>query len=69
MHLPEPIAALVGSKPYSCDDIGKSGSKVLCYEDMVLKIEPEASGFFENIAMLRWLRGKVPVPECYRIYR
>ena len=63
MHLPEPIAALVGSKPYTCDDIGKSGSKVLCYEDMVLKIEPENPDFFENIAMLRWLRGKIPVPE------
>ena len=41
MHLPEPIAALAGSKPYTCDNIGKSGSKVLCYEDMVLKIEPK----------------------------
>ena len=62
MKLPETIRALTAGKAYSTDSIGKSGSEVRCYEDMVLKIEPRQERFAQDVAMLRWLRGKMPVP-------
>ena len=63
MKLPETIRALTAGKAYSTDSIGKSGSEVRCYEDMVLKIEPRRERFAQDVAMLRWLRGKLPVPQ------
>lgn len=63
MYLPQPIRKIVGNAPYTCDQIGKSGSSVLCFENMVLKIEPTDHKFESSVEMLRWLRGKVSVPE------
>ena len=63
MYLPQPILDLVGNAPYTCDDIGKSGSTVLCYEQMVLKIEPKNEKFQQSVEMLRWLEGKLPAPK------
>ena len=37
--LPKQIEELVKDKPYTLSDIGMSGSQVLMFEDMVLKIE------------------------------
>lgn len=61
--LPAAVRAWVDGKPYTCDSIGRSGSAVLCYEDMVLKIEPKQARFDADIAMLRWLEGRLPVPR------
>ena len=36
--LPEEIKKNIEGKEYTIDDTGKSGSKVLIFEDMVLKI-------------------------------
>ena len=63
MNLPAQIAALTGRKAYTMDAIGKSGSEVRCYEDMVLKIEPRQEGFAADVAMLRWLQERIPVPQ------
>lgn len=63
MILPQSIQTRVDGKAYTCDNIGKSGSSVLCYEDMVLKIEPAQPRFHDDIAMLRWLDGRLPVPK------
>lgn len=63
MRLPEKIAALTAGKPYRCDAIGLSGSEVRCFEDMVLKIEPRQARFEADVAMLRWLQGRLPVPR------
>ena len=63
MYLPRPILDLVGNAPYTCDDIGKSGSTVLCYGQMVLKIEPKNEKFQQSVEMLRWLEGKLPAPK------
>ena len=38
MYLPDSIARCVSALPYEESGIGMSGSKVLCYENMVLKI-------------------------------
>ena len=64
--LPENIKALVAGKHYTSDDIGKSVAKVLVFDDCVLKIEkaePHSTINEENIKMLRWLEGKLPVPK------
>ena len=63
MYIPQSIQKIVGDAPYTCDNIGMSGSAVLCYADMVLKIEPESEGFANQLAMLRWLEGKLPIPK------
>ena len=63
MYIPKVIADLVGNAPYTCDSIGKSGAAVLCYPEAVLKIGPQEQDFEESVEMLRWLQGKLPVPE------
>lgn len=63
MNLPEELCALIGDAAYKEEDIGKSGSCVLCFESMVLKIEPATAGFDASVAMMRWLEDKLPVPK------
>lgn len=63
MLLPESIRALVSEEAYAENDIGMSDSRVLMYRDKVLKVEPWDEQPQAESAMLRWLRGKLPVPE------
>ena len=63
MLLPESIAVLLSGEDYAENDIGMSGSRVLMYRDKVLKIEPWGEQPRSESEMLRWLRGKVPVPQ------
>lgn len=63
MYFPKELRALVGDAPYTMESIGKSGSCVLCFEDAVLKIEPQTHGFEAHVSMMRWLDGKLPVPK------
>lgn len=63
MHIPESIARITRDAPYTCDTVGKSGSAVLCYENMVLKVTPAEPRFDADVAQLRWLQGRLPVPE------
>ena len=63
MYIPKPIRQIVGSAPYTCDSIGRSGAAVLCYPDMVLKIAPSEKNFEKSVEMLRWLEGRLPVPK------
>lgn len=63
MELPKELLKWVDGKPYTCDSIGKSGSTVLCYDDMVLKIEPAQARFASDVEMLRWLEGRLPAPK------
>lgn len=63
MNLPKQIAAQVGDKPYIIDRIGMSGSQVLCYDDMVLKIEEKREESDAELEMMKWLSGRLPVPR------
>lgn len=63
MLLPESICALVSEEAYAENNTGMSGSRVLMYRDKVLKVEPWDEQPQAESAMLRWLRGKLPVPE------
>jgi kanamycin kinase/aminoglycoside 3'-phosphotransferase-3 len=61
--LPGKIRNLVEGKSYTTDDIGKSGSMVLIFEDMVLKITDKPSDDKDAVEMMRWLEGKIPAPQ------
>ena len=60
--LPLPIQNLIGGRTGRTEGIGCSGSAVMVYEDMVLKIEPLGVAGDRTVAMMRWLAGRLPVP-------
>ncbi|MCR5136519.1 MAG: aminoglycoside 3'-phosphotransferase [Oscillospiraceae bacterium] len=62
-HVPENIKRLTDGKPYETDDTGMSGSRVMLFGDCVLKIVKSRKENRETIRMMKWLRGKLPVPE------
>lgn len=61
--LPESIRQKTENKPYRVDSTGLSGSAVILFEDTVLKIEPHSVQNDRTVEMMRWLRGKLPIPE------
>lgn len=63
MFLPESIRSLVGDRIPKTEDIGMSGASVYYLDDLVLKIEDQNRESDNNLAMLRWLDGKIPVPK------
>jgi len=63
IFLPETIRRCVEGHPYREENIGMSDSRVLMFDDMVLKIEKDGSLTARQSTMLHWLRGKLPVPE------
>ena len=62
-NLPQEIKQWIEGQEYSLDEIGQSGSAVLMFADKVLKIQPETQETKEELNMLRWLEGKLPVPR------
>ena len=67
--IPNTILELIAEKSYEIDDVGHSGSTVLTFEDMVLKIEPHTSNIDEAVENMRWMGLRVPVPQviCYAV--
>lgn len=63
MKFPESIARAIGSRPYRTEDIGRSGSSVLIFEDMVLKIEKSSPVSDNEYAVLTWLGGRLNAPR------
>ena len=63
LELPAGIAAYTDGRPYRENSTGKSGARVLMYEDLVLKIQPPSAQNDREEAMLRWLEGRVPAPR------
>ncbi len=63
MYIPQSITKLTANKPYTEENIGESGSAVMCFEDMVLKIDPSDEESDTHAEMLRWLEGKIPVSK------
>ena len=59
---PSKIKLLITDKPYTVDEIGMSGNQVLIFEDVVLKIEDDVAAMHEQVQLLQWLDGKLPVP-------
>jgi kanamycin kinase/aminoglycoside 3'-phosphotransferase-3 len=63
MQLPDRIAGIVAGRPYTENHTGMSGSRVLMYDEYVLKIEKTRPEDLDTIAVMRWLEGQIPVPR------
>jgi len=61
--LPENILKYVKNKKFKTDQTGLSASKVYIFDDVVLKIEKYTAHTKDMVLMMKWLRGKVPVPK------
>ncbi len=63
LNFPPKIKQLIANKPFTIDEIGLSGNQVQIFEDMVLKIEDDTVAMDEQVQLLHWLDGKLPVPK------
>ncbi len=61
--LPKIISDKIAGLSWTCDTFGKSGSTVLIFDDMVLKIEKIYRSSENELAILRWIDCKLPVPR------
>ena len=61
--LPDSIRSAVNGKKYEENQIGMSGSKVLVFDDMVLKIQKASMETENEVRVCNWLKGRLPVPE------
>lgn len=64
LHLPADLRAILGDDPYTVDSVGCSGSKVLMFQDKVLKIRPDSDEARTEHTILLWLEGRLPAPRC-----
>ena len=63
MFIPSEIQKIIWERPYTLDDVGMSGSQVLCFDDMVLKIGRHTDAHEREVSMLTWMSSKnLPVP-------
>ena len=60
---PAPIASILGSAVPRPEGIGKSGARVLLFDDYVLKVRPVGGRDTADTQILRWLEGRLPVPR------
>lgn len=63
LQFPPKIKELISENEYTIDNVGMSGNQVLIFEDMVLKIESDLASVAEQVQIMQWLNGKLPVPE------
>lgn len=63
IQIPSKIKAMIDKKPFTIDDIGMSGNQVLIFDNMVLKIEDSSTSMAEQVQMMQWLEGKIPIPH------
>ena len=61
--IPGNIKSLISGREYTTDDTGMSGSCIMIFDDMVLKIEKCRKETAETVEIMRWLEGKLPVPK------
>jgi len=62
---PEKLKQLINGREYTTDSVGLSGSAVLLFENMVLKIQSMSDEARSEHSILQWLSGKLHVPECF----
>ncbi len=66
LYLPESIRRLVAGLPYTVNETGMSGSKVLMFPELALKIGSHSVLTDGMVQAMRWLEGKLPVPRIVR---
>ena len=62
-NLPESIKEYIKDKPYFAENIGMSSSEIYMFDDMVLKIQGSVAEAEREIAVCRFLEGKLPAPK------
>lgn len=65
LNLPSRIREIIGDRPYYIDKIGMSDSRVLYFNDLVLKIEEQREESDNEHIMMAWLAEKLPVPKIF----
>ncbi len=63
MYFPKEIEQHLSGEKFETDQIGLSGSSVLLFPDMVLKIQSNNTDSAHELTMMNWLQGKLPVPR------
>lgn len=63
IEFPYSIKQIIKDKKFIQDNIGMSDSKVLLFDDMVLKISKNNKKNRDTVEMMKWLKGKILVPE------
>ena len=63
IELPAFLKKELAEEHYTLDNIGMSDSQVLIFANKVLKIQKNSIEAKNEVAMLQWLSGKLPVPE------
>ncbi len=63
LRLPKVLGPMVEGKDFTLDHLGQSGATIALFEDIVLKCQPASPAAERELAMLRWLDGKLPVPK------
>ncbi|MFD2114307.1 APH(3') family aminoglycoside O-phosphotransferase [Paenibacillus yanchengensis] len=61
--LPERIKHWISKQVYELDTIGMSEAQVRLFTDVVLKIEQANEESNNELLMIEWLQGKLPVPQ------
>ena len=61
--LPERIERKISGLWWVYDDAGMSGSTILLFDKMALKIEKISRSSQNERKLLEWLEGKLPVPK------
>ena len=62
--IPDKIKKMIAGKKYTNDDMGKSGSSILIFDECVLKIlDSRLHNEESSVEVLNCLKGKLPVPE------
>lgn len=69
IFFPAEINKYIEGREHRIDSIGKSGSKVLCFDDIVLKIERQSEEADKEYNLLKWLYSQLPVPEVIAFHR
>ena len=62
-NLPEIIRKLTAGKAFTVNDVGMSDAKVIVFDDCVLKVAPFDKQNEDTVGVMRWLEGRLPVPE------
>ena len=63
MRIPNIIYKYIATKDSQQDNIGKSDAGIFLFDDMVLKAQPISEESENELQMMRWLNGKIPVPN------
>ncbi|MBQ7931077.1 MAG: phosphotransferase, partial [Clostridia bacterium] len=63
LKLPEKIRTYLGERGFETDEVGRSASTVLMFDDCVLKISGTTPDSVNEWRVMEYLAGKLPVPE------